>query len=158
MTLDLAADEVKALRDGYLRLVEDAVLGKFAPDSRFVPVERLRSAAGRIIARALARRGFTLGTVQYDDPREVETGKAWPTHAISMIGRDRLANVRTCLEDILSRQVPGDLIETGVWRGGAAIYMRAILNAWGITDRRVCLADSFEGLPPPDLEHFPADK
>ena len=33
--------------------------------------------------------------------------------------------------------VPGDFIETGVWRGGASIYMRALLAAHGITDRRV---------------------
>src|SRR5690606_13801901 len=27
---------------------------------------------------------------------------------------------------------------------------KAVLDAWGVTDRRVIIADSFEGLPPPD--------
>ena len=44
----------------------------------------------------------------------------------------------------------GDLVETGVWRGGASIFMRAVLKAYGDTTRRVRLADSFEGLPKPD--------
>ena len=53
---------------------------------------------------------------------------------------------------------PGDLIETGVWRGGATIFMRAILKARGVTDRLVWVADSFAGLPPPDTARYPQDE
>src|SRR5581483_8243445 len=35
--------------------------------------------------------------------------------------------------------------------------MRGILKAYGITDRRVWVADSFAGLPPPDPDRFPED-
>jgi O-methyltransferase len=35
--------------------------------------------------------------------------------------------------------------------------MRAVLKAHGITDRNVFVADSFEGLPAPDDEQYPAD-
>src|SRR4029453_13599942 len=45
--------------------------------------------------------------------------------------------------------VPGDFMETGVWRGGACIMMRAVLKAYGIADRRVIAADSFAGFPAP---------
>ena len=55
-----------------------------------------------------------------------------------------------CVTDVLRRGVPGDLIETGVWRGGSVIFMRAILAAYGDAARKVWVADSFEGLPPPD--------
>ena len=55
------------------------------------------------------------------------------------------------MERVLEDQIPGDLIETGVWRGGSCIYMRAILAAHEISDRTVWVADSFEGLPPPTL-------
>jgi O-methyltransferase len=53
--------------------------------------------------------------------------------------------------------VPGDFIECGAWRGGATIFMRAVLKCRGVTDRRVWVADSFEGLPTPKPEKFPAD-
>jgi hypothetical protein len=68
---------------------------------------------------------------------------------LTMIGRLRLENVRKCVEDVLARGVPGDLIETGVWRGGTTIFMRALLKVHGVTDRTVWVADSFEGMPAP---------
>jgi hypothetical protein len=49
-------------------------------------------------------------------------------------------------------------METGVWRGGACIFMRGALKALGVTDRIVWAADSFEGLPPPDPERYPQDQ
>ena len=57
----------------------------------------------------------------------------------------------------LRADVPGDLVETGIWRGGTVALMRAILAVHGDDDRLVWACDSFEGLPEPDLEHYPAD-
>jgi hypothetical protein len=74
-----------------------------------------------------------------------------------MIGQRRMDNLRDIVETVLAERVPGDLIETGVWRGGACIYMRAILKAHNVTDRTVYVADSFAGLPPPDPDRYPAD-
>lgn len=98
----------------------------------------------------------TLGQQSYD-PQLREYGWDWPSLAHTMIGVKRLENVRRLVESVIGNQVPGDLIETGVWRGGACIMMRAVLQIYGVTDRRVWLADSFEGLPPPDAEQYPAD-
>ncbi|MEG6505680.1 TylF/MycF/NovP-related O-methyltransferase [Nitratidesulfovibrio sp. 1201_IL3209] len=86
-----------------------------------------------------------------------ETGWDWPKYAHTMIGRKRLENLRLLTESILGNGVPGDLIEAGVWRGGACILMRAVLHAYNVTDRRVWVADSFEGLPAPDESAYPAD-
>ena len=71
-----------------------------------------------------------------------------------MIGRARMRNIRDCVESVIADDVPGNLIETGVWRGGACIYMRGILAAHGVENREVWVADSFAGLPEP---HHPAD-
>jgi O-methyltransferase len=84
-------------------------------------------------------------------------GRDWPLLGHTMIGMKRLDNLQFCVERALADGVPGDLIETGVWRGGATIFMRAILKAHGVTDRCVWVADSFEGLPPPNPEKYPAD-
>ena len=69
----------------------------------------------------------------------------------TMIGRKRLDNIEHCLDTIRSEGIPGDLIETGVWRGGASIFMRGYLAAHDMHERRVWVADSFEGLPKPTL-------
>lgn len=81
-------------------------------------------------------------------PRQFDANKAnWGLFSYTMIGLARLNNIQTCVEDVIRNRVEGDFIETGVWRGGATIFMRAILKAYGITDRTVWVADSFEGLP-----------
>ena len=77
--------------------------------------------------------------------------------AISMLPLARLDNLQFCIDEVLKNAVPGDLIETGVWRGGATIFMRAMLKARGVTDRTVWVANSFEGLPEPDAEQFPIE-
>ncbi len=77
--------------------------------------------------------------------------------ALSMLPLARMDNIESCASDVVSRGVPGDFIETGVWRGGAVIFMRALLKARGVTDRKVWVADSFEGLPEPDAERFPLE-
>lgn len=69
----------------------------------------------------------------------------------TMIGRRRLDNLEACLETIVADNITGDVIETGVWRGGAVIFMRGFLAAHEIHDRFVWAADSFSGLPPPTL-------
>jgi len=85
-------------------------------------------------------------------------GNYWPVRAHTMIGLRRLENIQFCVETTIRDGIPGDLIETGVWRGGACIFMRAILRAYGDTKRIVWLADSFAGLPPPDGAAYPADE
>jgi O-methyltransferase len=69
--------------------------------------------------------------------------------AHTLIGTKRLDNIQHCIETVLEENIPGDLIETGVWRGGATIFMRGVLAAYGINDRVVWVADSFQGVPPP---------
>ncbi len=85
-------------------------------------------------------------------------GQDWPPTAETMVGRQRLADVRWCIDQVMAQGVPGDFIETGVWRGGVTILMKGMLEAWGDTERRVWVADSFSGLPAPNVEAYPADE
>jgi len=93
----------------------------------------------------------------YDEHRR-EYGRDLPVVAHTMIGKKRLDNIQYCVEKVISDNVPGDLIETGVWRGGATIFMRSILKVYGIKDRIVWVADSFQGLPAPNLQKYPLDQ
>lgn len=85
-----------------------------------------------------------------------DLGRDWPNRAHSMIGNKRMTNLRKIAECVITCGIPGDFIETGVWRGGACIMMRAVLKAYGETHRRVFVADSFCGLPAPNPT-IPAD-
>lgn len=70
----------------------------------------------------------------------------------TMIGRKRLDNLQWCMKEILRHDIPGDFIETGVWRGGTTIFMRGFLASHDVKDRFVWVADSFEGVPPSSYE------
>lgn len=70
----------------------------------------------------------------------------------SMIGWKRLNNIHDLMDQVRADDIPGDFIETGVWRGGATLLMRAFLAVHDITDRAVWVADSFAGLPVPSHE------
>jgi hypothetical protein len=84
-------------------------------------------------------------------------GKDWPENAETMVGMLRLDCIQECVETVIRERVQGDLLEAGVWRGGATIFMKGILAAYGVRDRRVWVADSFRGLPVPDEINFPQD-
>jgi O-methyltransferase len=121
------------------------------------PRGTLKHAAFEPLRRWLAGKDMeVIRHVTFDQQVRAE-GRDWPAEAESMAGLKRLDNLQFCVTDVLRRGVPGDLIETGAWRGGATILMRAVLAAYGDTDRQVWVADSFQGLPKPDAERWPAE-
>ena len=114
------------------------------------PVASLVGAALRPLQLEIVRR------VPFDAEKRAR-GFDWPVRAETMIGLDRLGHLQELAGDVLSRGVPGDFLEAGVWRGGTAIFLRALLHAYGDEVRSVWVADSFEGLPKPRDEH-PQDR
>ncbi|WP_067811309.1 TylF/MycF/NovP-related O-methyltransferase [Actinomadura kijaniata] len=76
--------------------------------------------------------------------------------ADTMVSQERLDNIHHAAATVIREGVPGDFIETGVWRGGSCILMRAALTAYGDRTRKVWVADSFDGFPPP-TDKYPSD-
>ena len=140
------------IRHRYLELLTSALTHTlYDPlDTRELP-DYVREAYGG----EFKRQGVTFDLPSAQQQRA--EGRDRPIYAQTMIGVHRLRNVRNCAEAALMGGIPGDLIEAGTWRGGAAIMMRGVLEAHRIADRRVVVADSFRGLPEPDAERYPAD-
>ncbi len=113
------------------------------------PLLSVRHLLKNRLVKMLKKRSILLVNRDPLDASARGEGRNWPFLAYTMVGHRRLENVQMCVEDVLRRQVPGDLIETGAWRGGTTIFMRALLKAYGVTDLEVWVADSFEGLPAP---------
>lgn len=143
------------LQDAYLNLCKEHLTrGQFVTQdlSRGGPLRH----AYLVLDRLLGRAG--LQVVRTIDEASRFEGREASSEAETMIGRKRLDNLQQCVTQVLRDDVPGDLIETGVWRGGASIFMRAVLLAYGNVTRTVWVADSFEGLPKPDPDRYPADR
>jgi O-methyltransferase len=155
---------IDLVRDLYLDLLKRTLTGAVAEDNdsilggvRTSGSPRLTKRAANTVGRLFGRLGFELAYKKPYDPKLRAIGRDWPARADSMIGLARMDNIKDCIETVIRDDVPGDLIETGVWRGGATIFMRGVLKAHGDTNRTVWAADSFQGLPAPDPVRYPAD-
>ena len=122
------------------------------------PKSRRRNVLQPIVSRLLSIPNLEFVRRVPFDPQVRANGRDWPSKAETMIGLKRLDNIQYCVETIIREDIPGDLVETGVWRGGASIFMAALLKAFGDKERKVWCADSFQGLPTPDLEKYPQDE
>lgn len=124
----------------------------------FVPSRNYKRLFYDFLLKPLFRRSGARVVTAYDyDDQKRLNGTDWSPMAHTMIGKHRLDNLQHCIQHVLENRIPGDFIETGVWRGGATIFMRAMLMAYGETSRKVWVADSFEGLPAPDEKTYPKD-
>jgi O-methyltransferase len=139
-----------ALRERYLELLIGALTQTIYADIDAIdPPPEVFEAGGLFTLEEYRERA--------DAVVERREGRDWPRHGQTMVGLKRMRNIRDCVEAVVEEDVAGDLIEAGVWRGGASILMRAALEAFGDQGRHVWLADSFQGLPDPDPERYPAD-
>lgn len=134
-------------------------------ESRFDPRELYIDLVKKCVANtiyedqsSIVYKGRTIKKNVPYNTRTREYGWDWPSLAHTMIGMKRLDNIHACAKAVLEEGIPGDFIETGVWRGGAVILMRAILKAYNDTEKRVFVADSFEGLPKPNTLKYPQDQ
>lgn len=139
----------------YLELLKESVMGSLAP-VKACPVKgnsRMKRAVYAPVESLLERAGLRLVRSVAEDSRWGLTDAA-----LTLVSPERLDNLQACIDSVLLEGVPGDLMETGIWRGGAIIFMRGVLKARGVTDRLVWAADSFAGLPPPDPGKYPKDR
>lgn len=149
--------ETNVSRTLYLDLMRRCLLNSIYGDVELRPIYP-RSFLKRKLVNLFAAKGIRLVRPRSVDLEARMSGRDHRVNAHTMIGLKRLDNLQQCIEDVIRKRIPGDLIEAGVWRGGASIFMRAILKAHDITDRCVWVADSFQGLPPPNPQQYPADK
>ncbi|TAF52117.1 MAG: macrocin O-methyltransferase [Sphingobacteriia bacterium] len=53
---------------------------------------------------------------------------------------------------VIQNNIPGDFVECGVWKGGSSMAMAATLLELGVTNRKLWLFDTFEGMTAPGQE------
>lgn len=157
-------DSLSDTRALYLDLIKRSLTGALAEDNdsilggvRTQGSRSLKKRGANSLGKFAGRFNLEIAYKKPYDPVLRELGRDWPARAESMIGLKRMDNLQACVATVIEEDVPGDLIETGVWRGGACIFMRAVLKAYGDTARKVWLADSFQGLPKPNAADYPAD-
>ena len=75
-----------------------------------------------------------------------DMGIDWPLVGHTMVGHRRLENIEGSLRSVISSQIEGHFVELGVWKGGASIYARMVLNVLEQRNRTAFVLDAFETL------------
>jgi O-methyltransferase len=125
------------------------VTGPMKQEAGGNPLKQLKRAVLRGIVNSAAKRGLILIRPFKYNPELRQKGIDWPLFGFTMTGRNRLDTLQQCLETVLAEDVPGDIVETGVWRGGSMILAAALLSG---STRNIWCCDSFEGMPEPTVE------
>jgi O-methyltransferase len=108
----------------YLDLLKRSLTGAVHQDS-YSLVRTGEKLVGMQTVDALSERGIELVQRRTGQDRTalVREGRGgWPLVGETMIGLRRLTSLQRCVDNVLDDDVPGDLIEAGVWRGGAGIF------------------------------------
>jgi O-methyltransferase len=137
--------EIEALRTSYLDVLKLCLCD-------------LAGASTREVRSTGDKRWFSRELSGDDQLRGRAEGKDWTLDGLTMIGLLRLDDLQSCVQSVVEDEVEGDMIEAGVWRGGASILIRATLDSLGADNRTLWLADSFEGFPPPEEQGVDADR
>ncbi len=144
----MMADNQEAIKL-YIDLVKKALTASIYEESGWENTLCSNNHFKKLLLTALSKNSLLLVKCKQFDKTKRQEGRDWPLFGYTMAGHLRLDNLELCIEDVLTNEVPGDFIEAGVWRGGTTIFMRALLKVYGVTSRKVWVADSFDGLPIP---------
>jgi hypothetical protein len=74
----------------------------------------------------------------------------------TMTSRTRLVSLINSVEYVISRNIEGDFVECGVWRGGSIMAIAQTLVDLGIKDRKIWLYDTFDGMTQPTIHDVAA--
>ncbi len=154
--------EMTPIEDNYISLLKDVLIDKSnATRYQLTPyppgqTNFIKRFIVNNLINGLAKKRLLITGVIRDGERLRDNGLGWPINGYSMIGTKRLDNIQFCIESVVKNNVEGDFIETGVWRGGACIFAKTLFDLHK-QDRTVWVADSFEGLPKPNVDLYPDD-
>ncbi|MDZ7648860.1 MAG: TylF/MycF/NovP-related O-methyltransferase [Cytophagales bacterium] len=112
----------------------------------------------KILFRLLRKFGYSIVKVSkttgisYDDIQDMEFWGLFEfCKPYTMTGVERMYALYNSVNYILSNNIKGDFVECGVWRGGSSMLIAKMLFDRGITNRKLYLYDTFEGMSEPTI-------
>jgi len=68
----------------------------------------------------------------------------------TMTSPERIYSLLEAVRYVETNQIPGAIVECGVWKGGSMMAVAEMLSRLGVTTRELYLYDTFEGMSEPD--------
>ncbi|MCB9225112.1 MAG: TylF/MycF/NovP-related O-methyltransferase [Crocinitomicaceae bacterium] len=67
----------------------------------------------------------------------------------TMTSVERMYALYNATKYVIENNIPGDFVECGVWKGGSSLLIALILKENSISNRKIYLYDTFEGMSEP---------
>lgn len=120
------------------------------------------------IAFILAKLGYRLEKCDFSRPpldmdKEFEE-VCFSAKAYTLTSVERMYALYKAIEYIVNANIQGDIVETGVWKGGSMMLTALALQKFGDTKRKIYLYDTYEGMTRPSekdimiANKYPAQK
>jgi hypothetical protein len=84
------------------------------------------------------------------EPNEIEIYRSVAT--CTLAGPERTISLIRAVKYLVENEIPGDLVECGVWKGGSMMAVALTLLRLNRADRRLWLYDTFTGMSEPTAE------
>lgn len=89
---------------------------------------------------------------------DIKNSEFWDIHSLckeyTMTSVERLYALYCAIDYILSNDIKGSFVECGVWRGGSSMLIAKMLSNRQVTNRKIYLYDTFEGMSEPTKNDF----
>src|SRR5689334_20310479 len=109
-----------------------------------------------LVKKILASRGYELSPLTSDEDQKwaatlttEEQATIERARPFTMTSVQRMTSLVDATRYIVENDIPGDIVECGVWRGGSMMIVAEMLKVLGDIDRRLWLYDTFEGMTKP---------
>ena len=125
--------------------------GSFAKDFR----RKMKGLISRSMRRVIRKAGYD---VVLHDPFRGDYPSDFSSEHISILNKvrgrtmtspERIYALTEAVKYITRQNIPGSIVECGVWRGGSMMAVALTLRNLGCTDRDLYLFDTFAGMPKP---------
>lgn len=107
----------------------------------------LRKVGYRIAGYSAAKEKSTLEFPPDFEPADIEIIRK--VRKYTMTSNERIVALISAVRHIVKNDVPGDIVECGVWKGGSMMAAMMALQDMGVNDRHIYLFDTFEGMTEP---------
>ncbi|HLO85227.1 MAG TPA: glycosyltransferase [Nostocaceae cyanobacterium] len=92
---------------------------------------------------------FVSGSVQKDKPKEEFLEILSTVRPYTLLSEERLFSIYSLAKQICLEDIPGNFVECGTYKGGAAALLAVIIQRYSLRPRLVYACDTFEGMPDP---------
>lgn len=72
----------------------------------------------------------------------------------TMTSKERMYSLYKAVEYVIKADIPGDFVECGVWKGGSTMLIAYTLLELGVSNRKLYLYDTFEGMTEPTKDDY----